>query len=491
MKKATRSLFTLSLVGALSIAAVKYAYDESGRVDLGESTQEEKPLFVFKPNDVSEIVIDHLGEKTHIQYENQRGILKRPIMLAVSQSELSRWVNEIAHLIPEQRFDADSAQIPGPAATGLESPRCTIKVSLKTTDGKMESSDLYVSLGSKNEFNAQYYIGFSRGSQDTQLALISSTLNSRLAKTWHDFIERRMTGVDPTEIHSLEVVPREQTETQIAFKLQRNLSVDQGAQSEAHSFRIVSPFQDDANEKNATEIIQSLYRTPIKEFTIAKPDGGHLSNGADSPEFRVTIEGKYSRNQKPFKKTLLLSASEKDGTMVVASKGENWISMMPAHIFKPLQQSARSLRTLKVINIDRRIVTRLEIDVPKEPTLILEREAGTDWDNPRWNLLAPKPGVAKAYLVTSLILAFGNLDGLQRVADGPAVDKPETLQQLGLDAPIRMRFYGAQEKLMTELLLGETQSRQLYAKIKGEKRIFEVPYSRLNAIPKDASSLMR
>jgi hypothetical protein len=232
-----------------------------------------------------------------------------------------------------------------------------------------------------------------------------------------------------------------------------------------------------------------LYRMPIQEFLTMDHQGQLNQYALDAPLATVEIAGRHGAVfETPFRRTLLLSAVQENGMMYVARTDQSWVVEMPVHVFESLFVGLETLRSKQLLALDRFQVHRIEIEIPHVPRIVLERDIKSTWENPKWHMLAPKPGLAKAHLMTSLILAYADVKGIERVVAGPDAQDPQVLEKYGFTNPIRIAFSNQKNREMGELWLGAKEGENAFATTKNGDMIVRIPLSRLDVLPRDPSA---
>lgn len=489
MKQVTRSLLTLGLVGAVGGGIALMAWLRSGEVALDPQGTADKRLLPFEPSDVTSLTVTVKGNAAQLAKDNEGWKILSPVSLGADETIIDKMLGQLETARAKTEFGtAERPEVPADGLTGLAVPQSVL--TLVTPAG-----ELTLEVGDVSEYNRESYARVKTPERpEGRVLTISPSTAGLIQKSWSDLRDTRAAGASTARIAKVRVEPNPVTDEQIVFELERippdpNLPrYRQKDRWQANTPDVGLP-----DQKVALDVLQSLARAPISELLTMNHQGDLAAYGLGDPAWRVTLWlapfGALQPGAEPIRRTLLIGPVV-DEKVVLAREDQTWVGKAHESLTYGLKTSVEHLKSKRVFNFDRTDVARIELDLTEAGQIILEK-GGESAGGTSWRMLAPQPAVAKAHRATSLVLAYAELVGERRVAEGAEVGKAAVLKRYGLDEGVQtVRFLASDGETMGTLLIGKRAGDKAYAMAEGGQFIVELPASRLDPLPLSAAELI-
>jgi hypothetical protein len=486
VKQATRSLLTLVVVGVVGAAVALVAWQQSTKEAATVGGNADELLFTIEPSDITAMDIALQGNAARLELDPKVGWkITKPVAMAADEREVTKVFRLLASARARTEFNTpERPEVPSDDLTGLSTPELTLTVFAGEQEWTLEK-------GAKSEYNRESY--FRVKSEDGErLGTLSPSVAAGVSRTWRTFRDKRVVGAHADRLVAMEVRPRVESPESIRYAVKR-LPPDPNlpAYRQTARFETVIPDVGMADASRVLLAIKSLGRAPINELVVTDHGGSLLPHGLDNPAWVVTLKVLPLRpdlaGREPFERVVRISDVDDNGTVTVARDDQPWVGRTGQVLVKDLALSADGLKSKRLFTFDRGQVARLDMQLSDAGHIVLELEEGGENN---WRMLAPVPARAKAHVVTSLVLAFAELVGDQREAEGDAVKKTSILSRTGLLRPQTIVFSDKSGDQLGKLLIGKRLEEQAFVMAEGGKYIVRVPASRLDSLPLKAEELV-
>jgi hypothetical protein len=485
VKQATRSLLTLVVVGVIGAVVAVVAWQRSTLEAATVGGAADELLFSVDPASVTALEITVQGNLARLELDPVTGWkVTKPVEVAADEREVTNVLRVLGGMRARTEFNTpERPEVPSDDLTGLSTPEVKVTVFAGDETWSLEK-------GAKSEYNRESYFRV-KSKAGERLGTISPSVAGGVTRTWRSFRDKRVIGAHADRLVSMEVTPRAPSDQSIAYTVRRlPPDPDLPAYRQVPRFESVKPDVGLADTSRVLLAIKSLGRAPITELVVTDHGGSLLPHGLDNPAWTVRLKVlpfQPGGSAEPFERVIRISDIEEGGTVVVARDDQPWVGRCAQTLVKDLALTEDALKSKRLFAFDRGRVARLEMQLTDAGHIVLELEEGGENN---WRMLAPVPARAKAHLVTSLVLAFADLVGEQREAEGDAVTKPSTLSRTGLSQPQTIIFGDKSGKELGKLLIGKRLEEHAFAMAEGGKYIVRIPASRLDTLPLKAEELV-
>lgn len=437
----------------LALLAGLYLWDHQRVSKKKELEEEQKKLFPWKPEEVSEVVLQRPADTIRLVREEEKGwLIKEPVKAKADQEEARRLVEGLLRARKDRVIAEEPSDL---QAYGLKDPKYVVKVR-----GKSPEEERSILLGAKNPTEVYYFCQFQG---QKQVFLVSDTLRRDAEKSLMELRDKNLLTFDTSKVKSLkisggskEILLLKEEEKQWRIGEPQGLKADADA-VQSLLFRL-SRLRALAFEDTPSRPLSELGLDPSErkiELVVGDPE-----------EKRVLLVGREVQGQEKGedKKTRLWAKLEGDSPVVQVEASQIGET--------PLEKDG--WRSKVLISFEREKVERLEV-VRGEQTLALRKVAQNQWEIEKPEKLSADP-VKVSDLLWSLKDA--------RASKFPGKEK---LGQETLDPPAMVArvWLEAQDKPL-ELRIGRAtpDGEGYYAQAPAQEETVEVPKAFLEEMEK-------
>ena len=242
-------------------------------------------------------------------------------------------------------------------------------------------------------------------------------------------------------------------------------------------WKLTQPVRADAEDSTVRSLLAALAAGEIKRTLEKKPGAADLKSfGLDPPAARVSITLRSGLTLP----TLMVGAKTPLGDSAYARRGSDpAVYLADGSLVPALQKQPNDLRDKTIVAFPEELATKIEIQTPPGPTLVLVKG-----EKEQWMIEAPSKKSARADAVNEYLASLKRLR-IKTFAD----DQPADLKKYGLDrAPLKISVDGKDGKNLATIELGSKSADGYYAKAEGSSAVYiidEIFYPMLRKQPAD------
>ena len=186
---------TIFLAVVLAVVAGLYLWDQQ-RVSRQKTQEEEqKRLFPWKQEEVSEVILERPSDTIHlVREEGKDWAIKEPVKARADQEEARRLVEGLLRTRRDRLIEKEPSDL---QPYGLNKPEYVIRVRAKSAEEQRS-----VLLGAKNPTEVYHYCQLQGGKE---VFLVSDTLRRDAQKSLMELRDKSVLAFDPTRVRSLSV----------------------------------------------------------------------------------------------------------------------------------------------------------------------------------------------------------------------------------------------------------------------------------------------
>jgi len=437
----------------LALLAGLYIWDHQRVAKQKGLEEEKKKLFPWKPEDVSEVIIQRPSDTIRLVREEEKGwLIKEPVTAKADQEEAKRLVEGLLRARKDRVIADEPSDL---QAYGLGDPKYVIRLR-----GKSPEEQRSVLLGAKNPTEVYY---FSQLQGQKEVFLVSDTLRRDAEKSLVELRDKSLLSFDTSKVQSLkiwgggkEILLQKETDKQWRIEGPKGLQADADA-IQSLLFRLsrlrASAFEDKPER-------------PLSEMGLDPPVRKIVLKLADPDEEKALLVGEEVSGEPV--------AAEKKPRLWAKLEGDSPLVQVEASQVGEIPLEKEGWRSKILISFDREKVERLEV-VRGDQTLALRKLAQNQWEIEKPERLSADP-VKVSDLLWNLkdarAAGFPNIEG----SGQDLLDPPLMVTRVWLEA---------QEKPL-ELRIGRASAhgQGYYAKAPAQEETVEVPSSFLEEMKK-------
>lgn len=244
-------------------------------------------------------------------------------------------------------------------------------------------------------------------------------------------------------------------------------------------WRIVKPIRTNADENTINTLLDKLSTLEASKFVDDKPTEEALKKyGLQEPSFSVTV---WLKGRKKGIQLSVGSKSEEDASKLYArSSYVPSVFLIDERNLNDIRKRLNDLRSKRLLTFETGKVSNLRLIHDGKEIVLERRKQG---EREEWMITKPVRMRADNTTVTNLLWDVHDLEA-QRF-----IDKPEGLEEYGLDKP-QVTVELGEEKKTLKLFIGKPASdKTLYAKTNEQEVVCEVPRDILEKVRKDVNDL--
>ncbi|MBZ5535959.1 MAG: DUF4340 domain-containing protein [Acidobacteriia bacterium] len=350
------------IIGVVVLAvlgAFVYFYEFRGEGKREAARQRAEKIFDIKDDAIISLLIQRGSEKTVIEQQNGRWVIKSPVSATADQTAL----NEIVRNLSSATSTRSLTGAQNLSEYGLQPPK--IHAEFKTRPGNSFTMDV----GEKDFSENNVY---ARASSRADVVLVSSYLFSSLDKSLMQLRDRKIAEVDPEKITQIDYVSKGEHLTAQKLGAEWKLTQPVAARGDATG---ISSYLNDASSSEASEFLDKPEAT-LKSFELDPPVGTlTLTEG----------EGAQSKQKK------LLLGARKDDQVYAMLEGSPAIFKITTIVSDKIRPVLFKLRDKQIVTLKaadvQHVLIQLENDVYE-----FDRENSKDSN---WKVVLPKKQAGK------------------------------------------------------------------------------------------------
>ena len=432
MKKNTIILLLIAVIGA---AAVYYLEIKPGK-PRDQEADATKPAFSFNKEDITSITLTRGSEKTDLQFENSKWVIKQPVSADADEDALNALTSDMTNVRIEREFPASEADL---NTYGLTSP--TVRLDVKLKNGQTHK----IEFGSKEPISSAVYARID-GSQN--IALLAASLLNSADKSATGFRDRSLFKENQYDFNSVKF-----NNSNGSFEL---------ARKGESNWVLKTPAENPADNDSVSSLLGDITAAKVVDFASETSDDS-AKYGLDKP--KVTFTAKLNNGGE---KTISVG-SKVDELYYAKVSDKPQVIKIDSALYDKLNSKTIALRskTFFTINHD-----ELQVIQVKNPNLTLITERDKD---SKWVVREPVGSKGKE------AVAFKVLDPLEAKAL-EILDKPSAAISGKLAKPAVVVRTTTKDGKSTVIRISAADGENAYVQIEGKPEIYKVPKSVLESM---------
>ncbi len=482
--KAQRSAITLGLFLVVGGGLGLWAYLNAQREVAGDTPGEVSPL-AFAPEQVARLRVEANRETTEAFRTPYGWRLSAPHEARADPAEVARVLKNLSTLRAQVLF-TDDKPAPADDLTGLDEPRMvfTLQDTNQTALGVLQ-------VGKPSDFDHSIYVRATDHKGVVRTLTVGAGRESQLTSVnWEALRDKRIPAARQERITDLMVAPGQVGPDRIAFHLEIEPNSKKSAQ-EAR-YRITEPPLGAASRSAVRDVFKSLLRAPLVRIADHNGASRRAEFGLDQPMYTVTyhVAPLDPASTAPAEERTLWFADKPNSEyLYVARADEPWVAETLKVSVEGLAQTESTLRSARLTGLDRDDVVRIEINTQESGHIILEKRPDAD-KREKWQMLAPEPAHVHQHLAVGLLLAFADVVGDRREAEGDKVKDPAVLARTGLSDPMTVQLVNRAQEVTTVLVGYGKKEGEAFAMLEDGDMIVAIGRSRIDELPLSATQLI-
>ncbi|MEJ5375168.1 MAG: DUF4340 domain-containing protein [bacterium] len=349
---------TIFLGIVLALLAGLYLWDHQ-RVSRQKGLEEEqKKLFPWKLEDVSEVVLQRPSDTIRLVKEEGKGwLIQEPVKAKADQEEARRLVEGLLR----SKKDRVIAEEPSDLQTyGLKEPQFLVRVK-----GKSPEEERSLLLGAKNPTEVYYFCQF-KGQKE--VFLVSDILRRDVEKPLLELRDKSVLAFNPEKVQSLrvwgagkEVLLLKESDKKWSIGEAKELQADTDA-VQSLLFRL---------SRLRALAFEDTPRKSLAELGLDPPERSIMLKLSDPEEERVLLVGREVQDQD--------TGADKKPKLWARLQGDSPVVQVESSQVGELPLEPDAWRSKVLISFEREKVERLEL-ITGEQTLLLRKVAQNQWE---------------------------------------------------------------------------------------------------------------
>lgn len=457
------------LLGGAGLSVWAYLRTYKGGLEQDASQKSAARLFSFVPVYVQGGAIKN--DKVELEFRVKDGsfVLTKPLAVPADDEALSAAVVRTAalSLSPEISADATPAEL---TTYGLEHP--SAEISITDADGKLN----VLRVGEMNEMLKAVYVAGRVGSGPWRLGIVDAQAVWAVQRDLYAYRTKRLFRSPRDRIRKIVA----EKEGKLIYALERSgkrWTVSGGLNPPAGG---ASTFTGDPamSDRFALILTRDLKIEEVVTDHYTPADAARY--GLDAPRFTVTTEadtGAIDRVQ-------FGVVPKADGTVQVfaLAEGSESVAVAYSDFLHDVDKTADDFRDRSLSTFDTSAVTRIEIALMGQRSIVLTAEAVDGGTGPRWRASAPKKGYVKSDRVEAMLLRLGRLRSARIVIESAS---SEERRERGLDPPERrILIQGKGGLTLADITVGKPMDKDhVFIAAAGLSRIDAIKDAELKMVP--------
>jgi hypothetical protein len=421
MKRNT--LILLLLAAAIGIAV--YFLEIKPGKPRDEKTDESKPAFAFKREDISSISITRAGQTITLEDQEGKWTITQPLAAQANQSAVDSLVSSLTSAKIERNLSPSADEI---KSFGLEDPAVTVDVKLKSGDTKT------LKLGAKDFSGLSAYAQI--GDAGDVLLLPASVLTSS-DKSLDDLRDKSILGVSQFDIKSITLTNENG---------QMSIAKDGG------DWILKKPFEAGVESTEMNSFLSEVTSAEAEEF-VSETAENLAKYGLDTP--KITLIAQLNDGSER-----TISAGVKDDNHYAKASSRPQVFKISSSLYDKLNIKPTELRNKEIFKLDRENLSKIEI---KNPSLRLVAEKSGD----KWLIKEPADKKDKDAPTLKIINPFETK--ADEILESPGSDVRSKLAKPAVEARLTYK-----DGKVVEVKVSSADGDNAYAAVKGRAEVFKV-----------------
>ncbi|HEX9135730.1 MAG TPA: DUF4340 domain-containing protein [Nitrospirota bacterium] len=421
MKRNTLILLMLAVVIGVSI----YFLEVKPGKPRDEKTDESKPAFAFRRDDISSISIARAGQTVMLEEKDGKWMISQPLTAEANQSAVDSLLSSLTSAKIERTLSPSPEQV---KSFGLEEPGVTLEIKLKS--GETHS----LKLGTKDFSGLSAY---AQVGDSGDVVLVPASVLTNSDKSLDDLRDKAILGASQFDIKAINLT-NEHGEISI--------SKDGG------DWALKKPVEAGVDSTEMNSFLSEITSGQADEFVSEKADD-LAKYGLDNPKIKLSVQ--------------LNDGSEK--TIAAASKDDNHYaksSMRPdiirisSLLYDKLNIKPSELRNKEIFKLDKDNLSKIEI---KNPNLKLVAEKSGD----KWVIKEPTDKKDKDAPAIKIINPFETK--ADEILDSASSEAKSKLAKPAVEAKLTYK-----DGKVVEIKVSSADGDNAYVTVKGRSEVFKV-----------------
>jgi len=405
-----------------------------------EKTDESKPAFAFKREDISSISITRSGETVNVEDRDGKWTINQPITAQANQSAVDSLVSSLTSAKIERSLSSTPEEI---KTFGLEEPAVTVEIKLK--NGETQT----LKLGAKDFSGLSTYaqIGDSK-----EVALVPASVLTNSDKSLNDLRDKSILGASQFDIKSISMINEHG---------QISLAKDGG------DWALKKPFEAGVETTEMNSFLSEITSAEAEEFVSETADD--LSKyGLDKPVVTLTAQLNDGSEK-------TISASVKDASHYARTSMRAQVFKISSSLYDKLNIKPSELRNKDIFKLDKDNLSKIEI---KNPNLKLVAEKSGD----KWTIREPADKKDKDAPTFKVINPFETK--AEEIVESPSSDVKSKLAKPAIEAKLTYK-----DGKVVEVKVSSADGDNAYVSVKGRNEVFKVKKQMLDDLSFKAADL--
>ena len=436
MKRNTLILLLLAAV----IGVVVYFLEIKPGKPRDEKTDESKPAFAFKREDISSISITRSGQTVTVEDAGGKWTISQPLTAQANQSAVDSIVSNLTSAKIERTLTPSAEEI---KSFGLEEPAVTVEIKLKS--GETQN----MKLGAKDFSGLSAYaqIGDSK-----DVALVPAAVLTSSDKSLNDLRDKAILGASQFDIKSI-ALTNEHGQISIA--------------KDGGEWSLKKPFEAGVETTEMNSFLSEITSAEADEFVSETADDP-AKYGLDSPKITLTAQLNDGSER-------TISAGEKDDNHYAKANTRSQIFKISSSLYDKLNIKASELRNKEMFKLDKDNLSKIEI---KNKNLKLVAEKNGD----KWTIKEPTDKKDKDAPTFRVINPFETK--AEEIVESPSSDVRAKLAKPAVESTLT--YKGGK---VVEVKVSPAEGEYAYVSVKGRSEVFKVKKQMLDDLSFKAADL--
>jgi hypothetical protein len=434
-----RNTLILLLLAAVIGVAVYYLEIKPGK-PRDEKTDESKPAFAFKREDISSISITRSGQTVTIADADGKWTINQPLTAQANQSTVDSLVGGLTSAKIERNLTPSAEEM---KSFGLEEPAVALEIKLKS--GETQT----LKLGAKDFSGLSAYaqIGDSK-----DVALVPASVLTNSDKSLDDLRDKAILGASQFDIKSIGL---------------KNENGQISLLKEGGEWVLKKPFEAGVETNEITSFLSEITTSEAEEFVSETADD-LAKYGLDNPKITLTAQLNDGSEK-------TISAGVKDDNHYAKASTRAQILKISSSLYDKLNIKASDLRNKEMFKLDKDNLSKVEI---RNPNMKLIAEKNGD----KWTIKEPADKKDKDAPTFKIINPF-ETKADEILESGSSTAKAK-LAKPAVDARLTYK-----DGKVVEVKVSPADGDNVYVSVKGRSEVFKVKKQMLDDLSFKAADL--
>ncbi len=434
-----RNTLILLLLAAAIGVAVYFLEIKPGKPS-DEKTDESKPAFAFKKEDVASISITRSGQTVTVEETDGKWTINQPLPAQANQSAVDSLVSSLTSAKIERSLSPTAEEI---KSFGLEEPSVTVEIKLKSG----ESQTLKLGAKDFSGLSAYAQIGDSK-----DVAIVPAAVLTNSDKSLNDLRDKAILGASQFDIKAISLTNEHG---------QISLAKDGG------DWALKKPFEAGVETTEMSSFLSEITSGEAEEFVSESADD-LAKYGLDKPA--VTLTAQLNDGSE---KTIV--AGVKDDNHYAKASTRAQVFKISSSFYDKLNIKPSELRNKELFKLDKDNLSKIEI---KNPNLKLVAEKSGD----KWTIKEPADKKDKDAPTFKMINPFETK--AEEIVESPSSDVRSKLAKPAVEAKLTYK-----DGKVIEVKVSSADGDNVYVSVKGRSEVFKVKKQMLEDLSFKAADL--